>query len=90
MTARISRVEQVIKDLVTLQLRKHGVDYDFVIENPIIEGENWFSYYTMTEEETANFKAEAVEIIRDQLKCTAARAKKEYDWFHLMWGLRIE
>lgn len=90
MTAKLSREEQIVKDLVNLQLRKHGVDYDFVIENPRIEEQYWFSYYPMTEEESANFKAEAIQLIREQLKCTKARAEKEYMWFNLQWGLRVE
>lgn len=90
MTSKLSKVEQVVKDLVNLQLRKHGVDYDFIMENPRIEEQYWFSYYSMTEEESANFKAEAIQLIREELKCTKARAEKEYDWFHLMWGLRTE
>lgn len=87
---RLERIEETVKELVNLQLRKHGVDYDFVLENPRIEEQYWFSYYTLTEEESAKFREEAIKIIRDNLKCTIARANKEYDWFHLQWGLRIE
>lgn len=90
MNLRIQNIEDTVRELVNLQLRKHGVDYDYVLENPMIDGQYWFSKYTLTEEESEKFEAEALEIIRDKLKCTVARARKEFTWFNLQWGLRVE
>lgn len=84
------KLHDLVIELVSNMLRKHGVDYYYVLENRTIEGESWFSYYTMTQEEADKFREDSIQIIREKLKISQAKARKEFDWFWLEWGLRVE
>lgn len=74
--------------LIDKMLNKHGKDCAFVLENPIIDGIEWYQYFTWTEEEEQEFKAWAVALIKNTLRCTKKQAEREYDIFHLNYGLR--
>lgn len=80
----------LIEHLINKMLEKHKVDFNFVLKNPEIEGQDWFMYYTFTEEEAEEFKKWAILVIKKALKCRKKIAEKEFSWFNLAYGLKIE
>jgi hypothetical protein len=82
--------DNLIDELVDKMLEKHGVNYEFVLANPFIEGESWFTHYTFTQEEAQEFKIWAIKRIKDTLKCSKIKAEREFDWFNLAVGLKVE
>lgn len=79
----------IVKKLVDKMLEPYGVNYDYVVENQFIEGEDWYMHYTWDTAEERDFRTWAVKEIRKHFKCTKEKAEKEYDMFNLMWGLRL-
>lgn len=71
-------------------LEPHGVNYDDVRNEPVINGEEWYSYFTMTPEEDATFRKWAIDRIRKVMKCSIASAERDFDWFWLAYGLRVD
>ena len=51
--------------------------------------DEWYKEFTMTQEESDAFKDYAIRYLRRELKTGYYKADTEYQWFDLMWGLRI-
>lgn len=80
----------LIKSLVDKMLEPHGVDYNYVMSNPEIEGKRWYQYYTWTYKEFDEFKVWAIKEIKKHEKVSEEIAKKKFGYFHLQFGLRID
>jgi len=78
----------VFKYLINKMLKSHGVDYDYVENNPKIDGEDWFRYYTWTEDEQSKFLVEGVEYVRQILRVPRKRATSIMAWFLVQYGLK--
>ena len=70
-------------------LEHHGVSYDHVIANPVIDGINWYEYYTMTTEQENEFREWFMRFMK---LCGYNKrvAEREYAVFNLCFGLKIE
>lgn len=51
--------------------------------------DEWYQEFTMTQEESDAFKDYAIRYLKRELKTGYYKADTEYQWFDLMWGLRI-
>lgn len=51
--------------------------------------DEWYREFTMTQEESNAFKDYAIRYLKRQLKTGYYKADTEYQWFDLMYGLRI-
>ena len=73
-------------------LEKHNIDFDHVLKNQMIDGEDWFSYYTFTQKEHDDYETFFIDYIRTKVinKATKKQAQKEFRRFDLMWGLKIK
>lgn len=80
----------IIKTLVDKMLEPHGVDYNYVMSNPDIQGKKWYQYYAMTNNEFDAFQSWAIPVIMKHEKCTKEIAKKKFGYFNLQYGLRID
>lgn len=82
--------DEVYKHLITKQLEKHGIDFDKVVSNQIIDGVEWYQYYTMTNEEHDEFKKYSIKYIAKNLRGYNKRnAEKVFRSFDLMYGLKV-
>lgn len=54
------------------------------------EEENWYNTNTITEEQFEEWKTYSLALIKKYLKCNKATAEKEFSWFNLMYGLKIQ
>jgi hypothetical protein len=89
MRNRQERFESFIKVAINKMLERHGVDYDYVKENSLIGGVNWYQHYTWTEEECKQFEIWFKEIFVKKKLGGHRMADKVFTWFDLMWGLKV-
>ena len=82
--------DKMVTALINKMLEKHNVDIEFVKKNPEIRGKPWYIYYTFTPQEEEIFEKWAIDFIKKSLKCSKERARHEYAWFNLAWGLHVE
>jgi hypothetical protein len=50
----------------------------------------WYSKWTMTQEQHDQFKAYALPLLKKVFKCRKERAEDTFNWFDLEFGLRIK
>ena len=63
-----------------------GIGYKYVIENPKIDGKDWYQHFTFTTEEESRFEKFAKRKIK---KCYPYNYNKQYSWFSMMYGLMV-
>lgn len=72
----------------------HLVDYQLTMVGKTIaeaiKTEQWYSKWTMTEEQHSQLKAYAIPLIKKVFKCNKKRAEGIFGWFDLQFGLRID
>jgi len=73
-------------------LQPYGVDYNYVIENPKIDGIDWFSYYTWTKDEEAEYQLWFIKFLSEWTtpKMPGKYYLQEWQWYNLNHGLRIK
>ena len=92
---REQKAYEVNKELINLMMEKFGVTYDDIIshldENKrwIIDGKDWYLYYSFTMDEATEFRKKGVDLIRKRLRITKKEAEKEMSWWYLFTGLTI-
>jgi hypothetical protein len=84
---RLSRKEKKDKAIIDLInqmfiIAGHNVTYE-----DILGVEKWFEKYSMTVEQSEEFKAWGKKYLMKNLQMRAAIAEKEMMWFNLQWGL---
>ena len=89
------KIKNLNMELINMMMEKYNLTYDDILshvdENKrwIIDGKDWFQYYTFTEEEADEFREKAIELIKKRLRCSKANAKNEFSWWNLMYGLSV-
>ena len=75
--------------LITKQLEKYNVDYQFVVDNPKIEGKDWFRFYTFDNpKEYEDWKQFCIEeLMNSKEKLTLQQAENEFAYLDLKHGL---
>jgi hypothetical protein len=72
----------------------HLVDYQLTMVGKTIaeayKTEEWYSKWTMTDEQHEQLKAYAIPLIKKIFKCNKSRAESIFGWFDLQFGLRID
>jgi len=82
--SKINR-ENISRHLVEYQLKMVGKTMMDTLDDDM-----WYFNITMTQKQHEEFKAYAVELIKKVFKCSKNRALKTFDWFNLVYGLRIK
>jgi len=91
MAKRLSRQEKIdlaVIDLINemFKIAEHSVTYDDIKDRK----DNWFSEYTMTEEQNEQWIKWGRVYLRKKLNIYAKQAEKEMLWINLMWGLKLD
>jgi len=78
--------------IINKMLSKHNVDMKYVIAHPIVDGMDWFQYYTWSYLESQEFRSWLITFARTECsgRMSKAFAEKYYREFDDMWGLKIE
>jgi len=82
---KIVNRENVAEHLVRKQLALIGKTFEEAEQNP-----NWYKEWEMEEEKFKQFEKESIEVLKKVFKCNTNKARKTFDWFNLMWGLKIK
>jgi len=85
---REEKREQAVVDLINemFKIAEHSVTYDDVKDRK----DQWFSEYTMTEEQNEQWIKWGRVYLRKKLNLYAKQAEKEMMWVNLMWGLKLD
>ena len=89
------KIHQLNVDLINLMMEKYSITYNDIISNLdenkqwLIDGKNWFQYYTFTQAEADEFRKKAVDLIKKSLRCAKSEAEREFSWWFLDIGLAI-
>ena len=61
----MEQIKQItVEQIIDLSLKKYGVDFKYVLENPIIDGKEWYIHYTFdSTEEYLNWQDEVKALI---------------------------
>ena len=80
--------DQSLKDIINkmFELAGHAITYDALIGRT----DDWFTQYTMTEEQYDAWKQWGGKYLMKQLKLTEKKADYEMSMVGLMYGLRME
>jgi hypothetical protein len=81
---RQQKKDKAIIDLINQMfiIAGHNVTYD-----DIVGVDKWFEKYSMTVEQSEEFKKWGKKYLMKNLQMWAASAEKEMMWFNLQWGL---
>ena len=75
-------------------IAEHLVDYQLGMVGKSMQEahmtKEWYSKWTMTQEQHEEFKAYALPLLKKVFKCNKARAESTFNWFDLQFGLRIK
>ena len=74
----------LIEHLVTYQLNMIGKDFSETEKDA-----KWYCNNRLTEQQHEEFVGYALPIIKKTLRCSNERAKKEFMWFDLCYGLSV-
>lgn len=83
---REQKREQAVIDLINQMfiIAGHQVTYDDIKDRK----DNWFTEWTMTVEQSNEWKAWGVKYLREKFKMNKALAEREMLWINLQWGLK--
>ena len=87
---RIKDKEVLFRLIIDAQLKKYGVDYDYIMKNQQIEGEPWYTYYTFdSKQESEKWEKFAKKLFRKATpSADESYINKRFSMFNLMWGLK--
>lgn len=90
------KIKELDIKLINLMMEKFNITYDDIMNNIdenkrwLIDGKDWFQYYTMTEEEYNIFKPKAIKLIKDITKWSKKTCEQEFCFWWLNIGLIVE
>jgi hypothetical protein len=79
--------DQSIIDLINkmFEIAGHAVTYDDIKDRK----DDWFTEYTMTVEQSDEWKEWGEKYLKKKLNLSAKRAEMEMSWASLAWGLKF-
>lgn len=89
--AKRINLDLAVKLIIDKELQKYNVDMYYVMEHPIINGENWCNYYTFNSEKEFNrWKKFSLKIIKKAIPYADDYIlNREFSTLNLMWGIRV-
>jgi hypothetical protein len=76
---------ELVRACINKELEPYGVDYDFVKENPVILGVDWYQFYTFKEGEYEKWREFCLKLFKKKYKL---RYEERFSMFDLMYGLK--
>ena len=77
--------EEINRKLVSMQMEMIGLTYDDAVKTP-----EFWRVYTLTTEQTLEWRKVAIPLIKKTFKCNKRRAEMTLGMFELNLGLRVE
>lgn len=81
--------DEVGRMMINAELKPYKVDFDYIMANQKIEGNDWWYYYTFNnEEDYQKWKKYCINLIMTKLNYTEYYAIRQFGMFDLCYGLR--
>lgn len=82
--------DDITRKCVNKELKPYGVDYDYVVANPTINGKSWYTYYTFNSEtEYLGWKRYCIKQFKKKFPYLKDEyLERKFTWFDLNYGLR--
>lgn len=93
---RENKLTKLNEDLINLMMEKYNITYNDIKSNLdengrwLIDGEDWFRYYTFTPEEYEEFRKKSIGLIRKTMRWSKSTSEKEFAWWNLAIGLSVK
>jgi len=81
-------IERAINKM--LEIAGHNTSYDELLSFDNDSNGPWYSFYTMTEDQMSDFKNWFLLDYKSTFKRGKYRSEKDFAWFSLMYGLKID
>ena len=82
--------EKVIRKNLVNHLISKQLSYVNKTIDDIKDDELWYQTNTLTEDQFSEWKEYCLKTIKKTIKCTKEAANKEFMWFNLQFGLKVE
>ena len=84
--------DNIVKILIDKMLEPYNSSYDYVISNETIDGKLWCTHFEWTLTEAEEYKKWWIKFWQENVSLRYSRRflEKEWQWFNLMWGLKIK
>ena len=81
--------EEFLRPVITYMLREYGVDYDYVVKHPKINGMLWCQYYWDTDETKQEFLNWLRTFLKTNVNYKPYHINDVVSSIDLMWGLKV-
>lgn len=78
--------DKVFRHLIDKQFELAGIEITF---DDVVGQPDWYDKYTMTCEQSRDFRSYGIDYIRKQLRVRKEKARSEMDWFCLAYSLKL-
>lgn len=82
--------EKVVTKIINKMLKPYKIDMNYVINNPKINGIDWFQYYTFnSNEEVEKWKKYSIKQLKRAYPYMSDKyIERQFSYIDLMWGLK--
>lgn len=85
-----SKSDKLFVELINKMLEPHGVTYDYIYANQVIDGQEWYNHFTWSQVDRDKFKKYAIKRVKKVLRATDQEADYEVGMFMLAYSLKIK
>lgn len=82
------KVQQIVKHLIDKMFEYANLDVKY--EDLLSRKDDWYAQYTMTQEQYEAWREYSVKYIKKEKKVPIKYAEREFAWFNLSYGLKVE
>lgn len=82
--------EEFLRPVITYMLREYGVDYDYVVKHPKINGVLWCKYYWDTPESKKHFLDWLKKFLKIKVNYKPHKLEDVIYTIDTIWGLKLE
>jgi len=88
------KLNKIMDKITRENITEHLVEYELAMVGKTrlnaVDDDRWFFNFTMTRAQHDEFKNYAVKLIRKVYKCNKSKGENLFDWFNVVFGLRIK
>ena len=82
------KVQLIVKHLIDKMFEYANLDVKY--EDLLDRKDDWYAQYTMTQEQYEAWREYSVKYIKKEKKVPMKYAEREFAWFNLSYGLKVE
>lgn len=88
------KIDDIVKEAIVKQLELSGQlddiedKFQYIKDNQKIDGIDWYTYYTLTEEQFKVFEEWFIKLLMKKYRVPVASRERLFGEFVLMWGLK--